>query len=164
MEAITLKGFFRLQIVDPDGTIKGDSGLCKNMITNLGFNKYVAGVLAGSNNTLTLGSVALGSGAAPASNATVLPGEIGVRTSFSGSTSGATAACSTNSSHYAALYATFGAGWHTSVGAGYDISNIGLYNGTASDGTLFAGNTYASSACASNQAVNISYYLSFTTA
>jgi hypothetical protein len=47
--------------------------------------------------------------------------------------------------------------WHLA----YNISNIGLFN-SSSTGTLFAGNTYASSSCASNQAVNITYDITFS--
>jgi hypothetical protein len=173
---VRVKGCFRLQILNPDGAIAGDSGIGPdgqllngdgtrwNMIPNDGFNKFICDVLAGSAASLVVGSIALGSGGAPASNTTQLPSEIGSRTAFSASTSAATHAGSTQSSHYVAYYATFPAGWHTSVGAGYNISNIGLYNGSASAGTLFAGNTYASSGCASNQAVQCSYYINFNTA
>ena len=42
--------------------------------------------------------------------------------------------------------------------ASANISNIGLYNASAA-GTLFAGNTYASSQLSSNQDVNYTYQL-----
>ena len=42
-----------------------------------------------------------------------------------------------------------------------NISNIGLF-ATSSGGTLFAGNTFASSSCATNQDVNCTYVISFT--
>ncbi len=152
-DAIKVRGMFRVQILNPDGEIAGDSGFVANQITNDGFNQYVVSLLGAIAGSKQISFVALGSGGAPASNATSLTGEVGSRT-------GVTAATS-SSSKTVRFTATFPAGWHTSAGAGYNISNIALAN-TSSGGTIFAGNTYASSACASNQAVNITYDIIFT--
>jgi hypothetical protein len=44
-----------------------------------------------------------------------------------------------------------------------NISNIGLFQqSNVTTGTLFAGNTYASSSCATNQNVNATYTVSFS--
>ncbi len=85
------------------------------------------------------------SGSQPGATDTTLDGEVGTRQ--------AVTAASSSGSKTARFTATFAAGWHSSAGA-YNISNIGLFN-SVSTGTLFAGNTYASSSCASNQAVNV---------
>jgi hypothetical protein len=45
------------------------------------------------------------------------------------------------------------------IGAGSNISNIGIFAGTPN--AIFAGNTYASSALASNQSVYFTYDLQF---
>jgi hypothetical protein len=119
---------------------------------------FVAKNIGASSGSAQIGSIALGTGTAPASNTTALPSEIGSRTAVTFSTTGGT---NTNSSKHAVFFATFPSGWHTSTGAGYNISNVGLYNGTSSGGTLFAGNAFTSSACASNQAVNVTYEISF---
>ena len=41
-----------------------------------------------------------------------------------------------------------------------NLSNIGLF-ATSAAGTLFAGNTFASSSCATNQNVNVTYNINF---
>jgi hypothetical protein len=41
------------------------------------------------------------------------------------------------------------------------ISNIGLFR-SSTGGTIFAGNTYDSSSCATNQNVNYTYDITFT--
>ena len=144
-DGIKFKNFTRVQIVNPDGTVFGDSGYTgPNTIVNLGFNQYVVmsqGSIAGSKYITHAG---LGTGAGPAVTDTALGSEVGTRTAVT---------CATSSgSKTLRITCTFAAGWHTSASA-YNISSIGLYN-TLSGGTIFAGNTYASSSCASNQAVN----------
>ena len=43
------------------------------------------------------------------------------------------------------------------------LKNIGLFNtSAATTGTVFAGNTYATSTCATNQNVNITYDIDFS--
>lgn len=154
-EVMALHGFSRVQIVDPDGSIAGDSGYVgPNQVTNLGFNQYIVlslGSIAGSK---YLTHLALGTGTVPGAADTTLNGEVGTRT--------AVTAASSSGSKTLRLTATFAAGWHTSASA-HNISNIGAFN-TSSGGTLFAGNTYASSSCASNQAVNCTYDFVFATA
>ncbi len=146
-----VKGCFHLHIVDPDGTIAGDSGWRTNAVTNLGFNKYLAMALGSISGSLYVSHVGLGSGSQPGATDTTLDGEVGTRQ--------AVTAASSSGSKTARFTATFAAGWHSSAGA-YNISNIGLFN-SVSTGTLFAGNTYASSSCASNQAVNVTYDVIF---
>ena len=43
---LTAKGFFELEIVDPDGTIAGKSGRVQNLVTLLGFQHM--GLLLGT--------------------------------------------------------------------------------------------------------------------
>ena len=137
-ESVSLRGFYRIQIVEPTGEVVGDSLWNQNQVTNDGINQFLVS--------------ALGSGGAPAASATSLTGEVGSRTAVTAATS--------STSKTLRLTATFPSGWHTSTGAGYNISNIGAFN-SSSGGTLFAGNTYTSSACASNQAVNVTYDITF---
>ena len=154
-QLFAVRGFSRVQIVNDDGSIAGDSGFIgPNQVTNLGFNQFVVMTLGAIAGSKQLSYVALGTGSVPGAADTTLANEVGSRT-------GVTAASSTGSKTLR-LTATFPAGWHTN-GAAYNISNIGLFN-TSSGGTLFAGNTYASSSCASNQAVNVTYDLIFATA
>ena len=142
-EDLGVRGFFHLHIVDPDGTIAGDSGWKENQVTNLGFNKYLVSALGSISGSLYVSHMALGSGTIADASATTLDGEVGTRQAVSAAT--------TTGSKTAQFTATFAAGWHSSAGA-FNIANIGLFN-SLTTGTLFAGNTYASSSCASNQAV-----------
>lgn len=149
-DGVRVRGFFRLQIVDDEFGVVGDSGWQENQITNLGFLNIVNQLgtsLTGSKHS----HLALGSGGAPASNATSLGGEVEVRAALTAASSGSTALQMT---------ATF-ASADSFVTNTQNISNIGVF-GTSSGGTLLSGNTYASSSCATNQAVNATYTWTFS--
>jgi hypothetical protein len=151
-DGVKLKNFSRVQIVNETGEIVGDSGFVgPNTVVNLGFNQYLVMSLGSLSGSKYISYMALGTGGTIATDATALAGEVGTRT--------AVTAASSSSSKTLRLTATFAAGWHTSASA-HNISNIGLFN-TSSSGTIFAGNTYASSSCASNQAVNATYDITF---
>lgn len=148
------RGFFRINIVDEDGTIAGDSGWCQNQVTNLGKKLYLCDAMGASSGSLQVGFVTLGTGGAPAATDTAIAGETlaaSKRAAITYANSGSTAAVFT---------ATFSSA-NSFVTASANISNIGLVNSSTS-GTIFAGNTYASSSVATNQAVSISYTISFT--
>lgn len=151
-EGLRLHNFSHVQIVDPDGTIVGDSGWTgPNAVVNLGFNQYLVmslGSIAGSKYLTHMG---LGTGTQPGAADTTLQNEVGTRTAIT--------AASSSGSKTLRCTATFAAGWHSSASA-HNISNIGLWN-SVSTGTIFAGNTYASSSCASNQAVQCTYDIIF---
>jgi hypothetical protein len=151
-EGIKVKGMFRVQIIDPEKGLVGDSGWKKNQITNLGFNQFLVSALGSIAGSKYVSHVGLGTGTQPAASDTSLQNEVGTRQAVTAATS--------SSSKTVRFTATFAAGWHTSASA-FNISNIGLFN-SSSTGTLFAGNTYASSSCASNQAVNVTYDIIFT--
>ena len=151
-ESIKIRGFFRVQIKNEDGSLHGDSGWCKNNVTNEGIRSYLArtlGALAGSSQ---ISSAALGTGGAPVDGDTTLPGELAeaVRAAVTAATSGSTSVQFTGTFDSANSFAT----------ATRNISNIGLHAAGAA-GTLFAGNTYTSSACATNQNVNFTYRITF---
>jgi hypothetical protein len=150
-DAVKVRGFFHVQIVDGD-QIVGDSGWNANQVTNLGFNQYLVSAIGSIAGSKYVSHMGLGTSGAPAASDTTLTGEVGTRTAVTAATS--------SSSKTVRFTATFAAGWHTSAGA-FNISNIGLFN-SSSSGTLFAGNTYASSSCASNQAVNATYDIIFS--
>lgn len=151
-DGIKIRGFFRVQIKNQDGSLFGDSGWCKNNVTNEGIRHFLAralGALAGSSQ---IGSAALGTGGAPADGDTTLAGELGenVRAAVTAATSGSTSVQFTGTFDSANSFAT----------ASRNISNIGLFAGAG--GTLFAGNTYTSSACATNQNVQFTYRITFS--
>lgn len=150
------KGFFRINLVNEDGTLAGDSGWKPNVIPSAGLQNFLVGAMAANANSAQVSYMAIGTGGAPASDATALPGE--VMSSTQRVTVSKTYSSRTNSTQSGTqyFYATFAAGFIT--GAGSNISNVGLFN-SSSGGSFFAGNTYASSACASNQAVNATYQI-----
>lgn len=154
-----VKGFSRVQITEdlPDGSVKvvGDSGwVGPNQITNDGFLNFLVKQLGGSAGTGNITHIALGTGTVPAASATTLNGEI------SGSTKRKSATFTSVASTTAQFTATFGSTDNFLAGAS-NLSNIGLFN-HSSLGTLFAGNTYASSSCNTNQNVNVTYQIRFT--
>jgi hypothetical protein len=150
-DGVKVRGFFHVQIVEGD-KIVGDSGWLQNQVTNLGFNQFLVSALGSISGSKYASHLALGTGGAPAAPDTALAGEVGTRTAVTAATS--------SGSKTLRLTATFPSGWHTSSSA-HNISNIGIFN-SSSGGTLFAGNTYASSSCASNQAVNATYDVIFS--
>lgn len=154
-DGIQIHGFSRVQI-EQDGKIVGDSGFVgPNQITNLGFLNYLVKLLGSSADSVQVGYVALGTGSEPASDGTTLPGEI-----MESTERGAVSFDNVNS-NTAQFTATF-ASSDSFLSAAADLSNIGLFHDTETDDTLFAGNTYASSSCDTNQNVNVTYQIRFS--
>lgn len=150
-DSVKVQGMFRVNITE-NGKVVGDSGWRKNQITNLGFNQYLVGSL-GNISGKSVTHAALGTGGAPAAADTTLAGEQSVRAALTVATS--------SSSKTLRNTATFSSA-ASFVTASKNISNIGLFNtSTAATGTLFAGNTYASSTVATNQDVNVTYDIIF---
>jgi len=157
-----IKGMFRVQLTE-DGKIVGDSGWKNNQITNDGFNSYLVNQLGTSLTGSKISHVALGTGGAPASNATTLTGEVSTNGSGSVVRAAVTAATSSTSKTLRNT-ATFSSA-NSFITATANISNIGLFGvsgPTTASGTLFAGNTYTSSALATNQNVNVTYDIIFS--
>lgn len=152
-----IKCFSRVQISE-EGKLVGDSGWTgPNRITNLGLANFLAGVMAGNAGSKQVAYCAVGTGGLVATDGTTLPGEVmgstkrvTVDKSFSSRTV-------SNGSCTQFFYATFASGFIT--GAGSTLDNVGLYATTNTTDTLFVGNTYTGSACASNQAVNVTYQI-----
>lgn len=144
VDGIKVRGFFRVNIVNGDGSLEGDSGYLPNLVTNdgkLGFLVKLLGAIAGSSQ---IGYMALGTGGAPIATDTTLAGEQSVRTAVTAASNGST------SVQFTATFSSAG----SFVTATKNLSNIGLFR-TDTGGTLFAGNTYASSSCATNQNVSL---------
>jgi len=147
-DTIKIKGFFRLQIQDKKTKkIVGDSGWLKNQITNYGFNNCLVAAPIGAASVQGAG-IMLGSGSVPASDATALP--------------------LSNTDYYSAFgYSSVLSSLTARVSQSFDgtlgaatLANIGIF--AASDGTLIAGNTFASSALSTDQDVNVSYELRYS--
>jgi len=150
-DKIGLRGFYRVHLVNEDGSIAGDSGWLENQVTNEGKRDYLARALGAISGSKQVSHAALGTGGEPGPTATTLAGEVEVRAAVSAATSGSTAVQFTATFASAASFVT----------DTQNISNIGLFN-SSSTGTLFAGNTYASSSCATNQNVNATYTITFS--
>ena len=154
-EGIRLRGFYKLQIENQDGSIDGDSGWCENITTNLGFQDYIVKNLGKSAGSKQIAYMELGTGGTPNATAVTLPGAI------MGATKKETVSASLAASSSLELQCTFNS---TDRSISYNISNIGLFDTSGAAATLFAGNTYTSSAAATNQNVNATYTLNFATA
>jgi len=154
-EGTKIHGFTRVQI-EENGKIIGDTGFVgPNQITNDGFLQYLCNTLGGNAGSKIVGFVALGTGGAPASNATTLAGEI-----MSSTQRGAVtyAAVGSTTAQFTATFASSA----NFLSAAANLSNIGLFNVTNTNATLFAGNTFASSSCNTNQNVNVTYQIRFS--
>lgn len=151
VDAVGVKGSFRLQIVEGD-KIVGDSGWTHNQIGNEGFRNFLVRALGGITGSSQVTHMALGSGGLINATDTALGGEVVKRAAVTAATS---------STSKAVLFtATFDSA-NSFVTNTQNISNIGLF-ATSSGGTIFAGNTFASSSCATNQSVNASYQITFS--
>ncbi|MHB8483584.1 MAG: hypothetical protein ACYDBV_12760 [Nitrospiria bacterium] len=152
-DAVKLRGFFRLKLGTPDSdgvvrAVDGDTGWFTNTITNLGKDQYLSQLLGAMAGSKQVSYVALGTGGTLNATATALPGELsgaaGLRTTVTAST--------VNASGTLNFQFTWNSGNANLTG---NISNIALFNiSNVTSGQPFAGNTYTSSALASNQAVN----------
>lgn len=154
-EKLCIHGFSRVQI-EEDGKIVGDSGWTgPNQITNLGFQEYLVHALMSTASHEFVGFIALGSGSEPGAADTSLAGEVVLRSTA--------ITPSVVSSKTAQFLATFNSGM-SFVTDTQNLSNIGLFHlSSQGAGTIFAGNTYASSSCATNQSVNVTYQIRFST-
>jgi len=156
-DSVRMRGFFRLQIEEPTGEIVGDSGWNRNTVTNDGKLQYLVRAMASSAGSKYPGFAALGEGTAPGAADTALESEVvgtqgsQIRNAVAAESSGSTAIRFTG---------TF-ASSDSFVTATENISNIGLFM-SSTGGTIFAGNDYASSSCAVNQAVNYTYDITLT--
>jgi hypothetical protein len=155
-DGIRVRGFFRVQITEPNPgenpEIVGDSGWVENTVTNLGFNQYIVSSLGSIAGSKYITHAGVGTGTAPGAAATTLEGETDKRTTVTAAT--------TTGSKTLNMVMTFGSS-DSFVTASRDIQNIGLFN-TSAGGTVFAGNTYATSSCNTNQDVNATYQIIFS--
>lgn len=153
-DGVKIRGFFKIHI-EENGQIVGDSGWQENQITNDGFLNYLVKSLGGSSGSKQVNYIALGTGAAPGAAATTLPGEI------MASTQRKSATFANVGSTTAQFTATF-ASSDSFLTQAVNLSNIGLFATTTTGDTIFAGNTYASSSCNTNQNVNVTYQIRFS--
>jgi hypothetical protein len=148
-----VRGFFKLDIVNSDGSIASKGAWRENQIVNTGYQDFLMYLLAGSAGSLRPSHAALGTGTVPASSATTLAGELTETAGRMALTPG------TAGSKTVQYTFTLNSGV---IAAASTVQNVGLFSGsTQAGGTMFAGNTYASSALVTNQAVNGTYSIAF---
>lgn len=153
IEKIGIRGFYRVHIQNPDGSLAGDSGWRENQITNEGFRNFMARLLGGISGSSQITHAALGTGGAPAASDTTLAGEQSVRAAVTAATS--------STSKAVVFTATFDSA-ASFVTATKNISNVALAaTSTAGAATIFCGAAFASSSVATNQAVNLTYSITF---
>lgn len=162
-DTIKLKGMFRLQIEDgPTGKIVGDSGWRRNQITNSGYLNILNQLGTGlTGSQIAYGNV--GTGGAPATTDNVLAGEVQVTGANSVKRQVLTAATSSTSKTLRFTFTMASA--NSFETASNNISNVGLFSTSgpvSTSGSLMAGNTFTSSALATNQNVNVTYDLIFS--
>ncbi len=153
-EGCKIQGFSRVKITKA-GKVIGDSGFIgPNQITNVGFLNYLCHLLGNSAGSRQVAFIALGTGGTTASNATGLPGEIMSSTQRKAPTY---ANVGSTTAQFTATYASS----DSFLSAAANLSNIGLFNSSA-ENSIFAGNTFASSSCNTNQNVNVTYQIRFS--
>lgn len=145
-------GSLRLQIQEKDGTVVGDSGWGNNIITRGGVNFMLGRFINTASSAYAPTRLRLGTGGSPDYTTTGLPGGITSAGALVTFTSGQTLDSNKTQYQTLGLSATWAAGWNDQV---YNISNVGLYN--SDNDTCYAGKTFASSACATDQQVTITY-------
>ena len=156
-EPVGLRGMFRVHILE-DGTVVGDSGWVPNTVVNLGKRDYLCTPLAGGT-AKSIALMALGTGAAPAAADTSLSGELSH--SVNGTRNRVTVNTSQIGSTAIEFQVTFASSFSFATTTA-NISNILVINNTTAAGTIFAGNTFASSLLNTNQDVQASYRITFT--
>ena len=163
-DRISINGFFRIKLVEEDGDgemkrIVGDSGFFHNRIPNDGNLDYLNRLIAATGASKQISRMMLGTGTLPATDGTTLPGELATatytRTTLTVSTGGALGSTSVE---FQATFASAAA----HITATTQLANIGIINDTTSAGTIFAGNTYATSVWNTNQDAQCTYRLTFT--
>lgn len=148
-----VRGFFKLDVINQDGSVANKGAWRENQIVNVGYQDFLMYLLAGSAGSLRPSHAALGTGTVPASNATVLAGEL---TETAGRMALTTGTAGSKTVQYTFTLAS------GVIAAASTIQNVGLFSGsTQGGGTMFAGNTYATSSLATNQAVNGTYAIAF---
>ncbi len=155
---IRVHGFYRVRLTEEGNPAKiaGDSGWHENTVVNEGFDDYLCRLLAATASSKQVRYIALGTGTAPNATHTTLDGEI------MGSTQRKTATISVSNSKTVRFLATFYSSDSFLTGAGSNLRNIGLFESNQTDNILFAGSTYASSSCNTNQNVNVTYDIQFS--
>jgi len=159
---MAIDGFYRVNITDPDGTVKGDTGWKHNLIPSAGLTNYITYLFAGSAGSSRVGFMQLGSSASSlASSASILPGEYGRSLMASLGSSQVTTRANSTAGDTVRFLATFVSNSIVSA-TNQTIACIGLYAGTAAANSIMCGGSFTASTLGNSQAINCSYDLVFT--
>lgn len=168
-DGINVRGFFRVNIVEHEEhgmpRIVGDSGWVQNMVVTLGKVQYLALALGAQAGSKQISRMALGTGGEPASNATSIAGELADASGASSTRNRPVVGTPTTGQSGVSVSVQFAATWASALSFAtttHNISNIAIINNTDNAGTIFAGNTFASSLLNTNQDVQASYVISFS--
>jgi hypothetical protein len=163
-DTAALRGFFRVQITG-DNKVVGDSGWRENTVTNMGKQNYLLTWLVTGSGGKFVQYMALGTGGTAATSDTSLSGELYDKSTNATTNSRAAVSTSINSSTQAQFTAAFNSA-NSFATASHNISNVGLFDSyltsLANVGTMFAGNTFASSSVATNQSVQVTYQINLS--
>lgn len=149
-DAIHVKGFLRVQIVDRKSKkVVGNSGWLENIITEYGSESCIVAAPIGANSVQAAGILLGSDGAAIASTAETLVSSL---SQFW--------AAFANSAVVGSKTARVTCSFPGATKAPATLNNIGVF--AVSSDTLLFGNTYDSSALTTDQDVNVSYDLVYS--
>ena len=153
--AVKIQGFCRVQLKE-DGKVVGDSGWsAPNLVTNVGVQNILS-LIGASAGSFQIAAMAVGTGAYPASDATSLANEYG----GTAKRCVVTAATSNRGAVNGTATLQFAGSWSSTLnGTASTIQNIGLFNVSTAQGSMLAGNTYATSQWNTNQDLYASYQI-----
>ena len=153
---MAVEGFYRINIVDPDGRVHGDSGWKHNLITSGGLTAYVTYLFGGSAGSSRVGYMQLGSLASNlASDASSLPGEYGKSLMASIASTQITTRAGSTAGDTVRFLATFVSNSIIST-TNQTIACIGLY-ATTNQSSVFCGGSFTASTLGQSQAINATY-------
>ena len=168
-DGIRVRGFFRVNLVEHDVEgnpyIVGDSGWQENTVVVTGKLHYLAMALGSVSGSKYVKRMALGTGAAPASNDTALAGELSDRTGTANTANRISVGAANTAINGVSANVSFVGTWASTnsfVTATHNISNIAVLWTEDAAGTIFAGNTYNSSLLNTNQDVQATYAIQFS--
>lgn len=160
--ALTISGFYRVNIVDPDGTVKGDSGYKKNVVSNLGVANYIAYAFASTSGSTAITPKFMHLGSLQSSHASSLvnvTGAFDLSLAQSISSTQHTTRPDQSNGHTVRFLATFVS--NSIATTTRTIAAIGLFHTTNATSAMCAG-SFASSTIGSAQAINCTYDIVFS--
>ena len=151
--SIGMHGFYRVNVVDPDGKVVGDSGYKHNLISTSGLSNFLTQTFLRSAGSSAVSRAAIGTGGAIASGDSSLAGQLNTSLFITLGQQSTVRAASTDGDT-ARFLGTWASGTATTK-----IGNVGLYMTTS--GSIFCGGSFATSSVASNQAILLTYDVVF---